>query len=148
MEKLMADVRVRRGAKVLGTPIITLPYEHTLDQVFRLWNQRVKPRKVVTSLKVYGMKYNAQKGDQQWSYFSTMNELDIEMTIRDMIPFGLHAFLYFVEGRMQERPPSLEHTSVVNVLMAQTRSLCDNFLPKISTDASGEDSIKNYVTIF
>jgi hypothetical protein len=66
MEKLMADVRVRQGAKVLGTPIITLPCDHTLDQVFHLWNQRVKPRKMVTPLKVYGMKYDAQKGDQQW----------------------------------------------------------------------------------
>jgi hypothetical protein len=32
--------------------------------------------------------------------------------------------------------------------MTQARSLCDNFLPKISTDASGEDFIKNYVIIF
>jgi hypothetical protein len=46
---------------------------------------------------------------------------------------------------MQERPPSLEQTSVVNVRMAHARSLCDNLLPKISAYASGEDSIKNYV---
>jgi hypothetical protein len=32
--------------------------------------------------------------------------------------------------------------------MAQARSLCDNFLPKISTYARGEDSVKNYVIIF
>jgi hypothetical protein len=70
------------------------------------------------------------------------------MTVRDTIPFGLQAFLYFVEGRMQERPPSLEQTYFVNVVMAQVRSLCDNFLPKISTDASGEDSVKNNVIIF
>jgi hypothetical protein len=148
MENLMAAVRICQGAKVLGTPIITLPYEHTLDQVFHLWNQRVKPRKMATPLKVYGMKYDAQKGDQQWSDFPTMNELYMEMTVRDTIPFGLQAFLYFVEGRTQERPPSLEQTSVVNVHMAQARSLCDNLLPKISTDASGEDSVKNYVINF
>jgi hypothetical protein len=148
MEKLMASVRVRQGAKVHGTHIITLPYDHTLDQVFHLWSQRVKPRKMATPFKLYGMKDNAQKGDQQWSDLSTMNELDMEMTIQDTIPFGLHAFLYFVEGRTQERPPSLEQTSVVNVLMSQARSLCDNALPKISTDVSGEDSIKNYVIIF
>jgi hypothetical protein len=87
------------------------------------------------------MKYDAQKGDQQWSDLSTMNELDMEMTVQYTIPFGLQAFLYFVEGRTQERPPSLEHTSVLNVLMAQAISLCDNFLPKISTDVSGEDSV-------
>jgi hypothetical protein len=119
MEKLMAAVRVCQGAKVLGTPILTLPYDHTLDQVFHLWNQRVKPRKMATPLRVYGMKYDAQKGDQQWSDFSTMNELDTKMTVRDTIPFGLQAFLYVVEGRTEERPPSLEHTSVVNFLMAQ-----------------------------
>jgi hypothetical protein len=62
MEKLMAAVRVHQGAKVLGTPIITLPYDHTLDQVFHLWNQSVKPRKMATPLKVYGMKYDARKG--------------------------------------------------------------------------------------
>jgi hypothetical protein len=148
MEKLMVAVRVRQGAKVLGTPIITLPYDHTLDQVFHLWNQRVKPRRMATPLKVYGMKYDAQKGDQQWSDLSTMNELDMEMTVRDTIPFRLQAFLYFVEGRTQERPPSLEQTSVVNVIMTQARSLCDNFLPKISTDASGEVSVKNCVISF
>jgi hypothetical protein len=70
------------------------------------------------------------------------------MTVRDTIPFGIQAFLYFVEGRTQERPPSLENISVINFLMAQARSLCDNFLPKISTYASGEDSVKNYVIIF
>jgi hypothetical protein len=93
MEKLIAAARVRQGAKVLGTPIIMLPYDHTLDQVFHLWNQRVKPRKMVTPLKVYGMKYDAQKGDQQLSDLSTMNELDMEMemTVRDTIPFGLQA---------------------------------------------------------
>jgi hypothetical protein len=148
MEKLMAAVRVHQGAKVLRTPILTLPYDHTLDQVFHLWNQQVTPRKMATPLKVYGIKYDAQENDQQWSDLSKMNELDMEMTVRDTIPFGLQAVLYFVEGSMQERPPSLEHTSVVNVLMAQARSLCDNFLPKISTDASGEDSIKNYVIIY
>jgi hypothetical protein len=62
---------------------------------------------MVNPLKVYGMKYDAQKGDQQWSDLSTMNELDMEMTVRDTIPFGLQAFLYFAEGRTQERPPSL-----------------------------------------
>jgi hypothetical protein len=129
----MATVRVRQEAKVLGTPILTLPYEHTLDQVFHLWNQRVIPRKMVTPLKVYGIKYVVQKGDQQWSDLSTMKELDMEMTVRDMI-----------EGRTQERPPSLENTYVVD----EERSLCDNFLPKISTDVSGEDSVKNYVIIF
>jgi hypothetical protein len=103
---------------------------------------------MVTPLKVYGMKYDAQKGDHQWSDLSTMNELDMDMTVRDTIPFGLQAFLYFVEGRTQERPPSLEQTSVVDVLMAQARYLCDNFLPNISTDVSGEDSVKNYVIIF
>jgi hypothetical protein len=103
---------------------------------------------MATPLKVYGMKYDAQKGDQQWLDLSTMKKLDMEMTVRDTIPFGLQAFLYFVEGRTQERPPSLEHTSVVNVLMAHAISLCDNFLPKISTDARGEDSVKNYVIIF
>jgi hypothetical protein len=103
---------------------------------------------MATPLKVYGMKYDAQKGDQQWSYLSTMNELDIEMTVRDTIPFGLQVVLYFVEGRMQERPPSLEQTSVVNFLMAQAIFLCDNFLPNISTNASGEDSAKIYVIIF
>jgi hypothetical protein len=144
----MATVRVRQGAKVLGTHILTLPYDHTLDQVFHLWNQRVKPRKMVTPLNVYGMKYDAQKGDQQLSDLSTMNELDMEMTVRDTIPFGLQAFLYFVEGRTQEIPPSLEQASVVGVLMAQARSLCDNFLPKISTDLNREDSVKNYVIIF
>jgi hypothetical protein len=148
MYKLMVAVRVNQGANVLGTPILTLPYDHTLNQVFHLWNQRVKLRKMATPLKVYGMKHDAQKGDQQWSDSSTMNELDMEMTVRDMIPFGIQAFLYFVEGRMQERPPSSEQTYVVNVLVAQTRSLCDIFLPKISTDASGEDSVKNYVIIF
>jgi hypothetical protein len=148
MEKLMAAVRVRQGAKVLGTPILMLSYDHTLDQVFHLWNQRVKSRKMVTPLKVYGMKYDAQKGDQQWSDLSTMNELDMEITFQDTIPFGLQAFLYFVEGRTQERPTSLEHTSVLNVLMAQVTSLYDNFLPNISTDACGEDSVKNYVIIF
>jgi hypothetical protein len=138
----MAAVCVHQGAKVLGTPILTLPYDHTLDQVFHLWNQQVKPRNMVTPLKVYGMKYDAQQGDHHWSDLSTMIELDMEMTVRDTLPFGLQAFLYFVEGRTQERPPSLEQTSVVNVLMTQARSLCDIFLPKISTDASGEDSVK------
>jgi hypothetical protein len=148
MEKLMNAVRVRQGAKVLGTPILTLPYDHTLDQVFHLWNQQVNPRKMATPLKVYAIKYDAQKGDQQWSDLSTMNELDMEMTVRDTIPFGLQAFLYFVEGRTQERPPPLEHTSVMNFLMAQAIYLCDNFLPEISTYASGEDSVKNYVIDF
>jgi hypothetical protein len=32
----MADVRVPQGAKVLGTPTLTLSYDHTLDQVFHL----------------------------------------------------------------------------------------------------------------
>jgi hypothetical protein len=148
MDNLMTAVRVRQGAKVRGTPIITLPYDHTMDEVFHLWNQRVKPMKMVTPLKVYGMKYDAQKGDQQSSDLSTMNELDMEMTVRDTIPFGLQVFLYFVECRKQERPPSLEHTFIVNVLIAQARSLCDNFLPKISTDGSGEESLKNYEIIF
>jgi hypothetical protein len=40
----MAAVRVRQGAKVLGTNILTLPYDYTLDQFFHLWNQGVKPR--------------------------------------------------------------------------------------------------------
>jgi hypothetical protein len=132
MNKLIAAVRVRQGANVLGTPISTLHYEHTLDQVFHLWNQRVKPRKMATPLKVYGMKFDSQRGDQQWSDLLTMNELDMEMTVRDTIPFGLQTFMYFVEGRMQERPPSLEHTSVMNVLMAHARSMCDNFLPKLA----------------
>jgi hypothetical protein len=118
MDNIMAAVRVRQGANDHGTHIITLPYDHTLDQVFHMWNQRVKPRKMMTPLKVYGMKYDAQKGDQQWSDLSTMNELDMEMNVRDTIPFGLQAFLYFIEGRTQERPPSLEQKSVVNVLMA------------------------------
>jgi hypothetical protein len=99
MEKVMADVRVRQGAKVIGTPILMIPYDHTLDQAFHLWSQRVKPRKMVTPLKVYGMKYDAQKCYQQWSYLSTMNELDMELTVRDTISFGFQAFLYFVEGR-------------------------------------------------
>jgi hypothetical protein len=148
MEKLIPAVLVLQGAEVLGTHIITLPYDHTLDKFFHLWNQRVKPIKMATPLKVYGMKHDAQKGDQQWSDLSTMNELYMEMTVRDTIPFGLQAFLYFIEGRTQEIPPSLEQTSVVNVLMTQARSIFDNFLPNISTDARGEDSVENYVIIF
>jgi hypothetical protein len=62
--------------------------------------------------------------------------------------FWTPGILYFVEGRTQERPPSLENTSNVNALMAQARSLCNNFLPNSSIDASGEDSVKNYVIIF
>jgi hypothetical protein len=116
MEKLMATLRVRQGAKVLGTPILTLLYDHTLDHFFHLWNQKVKPRKMATPLKVCGMKYDAQKGDQQWSDLLTMNELDMEMNVRDTIPFGIQAFLYFDGGVTQERPPSMEQTSVVNFL--------------------------------
>jgi hypothetical protein len=81
MENLMASVRVRQGANVLGTPILTLSYDHTPDQVFHLWNQQVKRRKMATPLKVYGMEYDAQNGDQQWSDLSAMNELEMEMTI-------------------------------------------------------------------
>jgi hypothetical protein len=45
------------------------------------------------------MKYDAQKGDQQWSDLSTMNELDMDMTVPDTIPVGLQAFLYFFRRR-------------------------------------------------
>jgi hypothetical protein len=95
---------------------------------------------MATPLKVYGMKYEAKKGDQQWSYLSIMNELNME--ILDSRQFCI---LQKEGCRRYHAPPSLEHTSVVSVLMAQARSLCDNLLPKISTDASSEDSVKNYV---
>jgi hypothetical protein len=35
---LVAAVRVSQGARVMGTLILTLQYEQTLEQVFQAWN--------------------------------------------------------------------------------------------------------------
>jgi hypothetical protein len=51
MEKLMAAVRVRQGAKVLGTPILTLSYDHTPDQFFSSVEPASKTKKDGDSFK-------------------------------------------------------------------------------------------------